>query len=98
MNADFTEMEEYTGILDKVTLHIRFRVMCQQDYYGTNCSTYCVDQNDDVNGYYICNGDGSIHCMEGFENPSSNCRDSELKLESGIAIATTIIHDDISQS
>ena len=78
VNSGFTAMERYTGILDRVSLQMRFRVMCQQDYYGADCSTFCVAQNDNVNGHYTCNSDGSIQCLEGFENPSNNCRDSKL--------------------
>ena len=44
--------------------------MCQQDYYGVDCTTFCLAQNDDVNGHYTCNSDGSIQCREGFKNPS----------------------------
>ena len=79
VNISFTEMEEYTGILNRVTVQMRFRVMCQQDYYGADCSAFCVAQNDDVNGHYACNRDGSIQCLEGFENPSNNCRDSKFR-------------------
>ena len=31
------------------------------------------ERNDDVNGHYTCNSDGSIQYLEGFENPSNNC-------------------------
>ena len=80
VNTSFTAMEEYTGILNRVSVQMRFRVTCQQDYYGADCSTFCVAQNDDLNGYYTCNSDGSIQCLEDFENPQNNCRDSELNL------------------
>ena len=82
MNTSYTEMETFTGILERVSLQARFRVMCQQDYYGADCSIFCVAQNDDVNGYYTCNRrDGSIQCLEGFENPNNNCRDSKFCLK-----------------
>ena len=80
-NTGFTEKEEYTGVLNRVSLQMRFRVMCQQDYYGADCGTFCVAQNDDVNGHYTCNRNGSIQCLEGFENPQNNCRDSKLRFE-----------------
>ena len=78
VNTGYTEMETFTGILKRVSLRARFRVMCQQDYYGADCSILCVAQNDNENGYYTCNGDGSIQCLEGFENPNHNCRDSKF--------------------
>ena len=78
VNTGFTQMEVFTGILDRVSFRAQFRVMCQQDYYGAHCNTHCVDRNDDVNGHYTCNRDGSFQCLEGFENPTNNCRDSKL--------------------
>ena len=78
VSSNFTELEAYTGELNRVTVQMRFRVMCQQDYYGADCSIFCVAQNDNVNGRYTCNSDGSLQCLEGFENPRNNCRDSKL--------------------
>ena len=71
VNSGFTQLEEYNGALNRVTVQMRFRVMCQQDYYGADCGTFCVAQNDDMNGHYTCNSDGSIQCLEGFENPQN---------------------------
>ena len=81
MNTGFTQMEVFTGILNRVSFRARFRVMCLQDYYGAHCNTHCVDRNDDVNGHYTCNRDGSFQCLEGFENPNNNCRDSKLIMQ-----------------
>ena len=83
VNADFTPIERYNGtsMQNRVVLDMSFRVMCQQDYYGADCTRFCVAQNDSVNGYYTCNSsDGSIQCREGFRNPINNCRESELCL------------------
>ena len=79
VNTNFTGIERYngTGLMNTVIIDVRFRVMCQQDYYGADCTTFCLNQNDDVNGYYTCNSDGSIQCREGFKNPSSNCTEGE---------------------
>ena len=67
MNTNFTGIERYNGIsifLNRTIVDMRFRVMCQQNYYGADCVTFCMDQSDDVdvNGYYTCNSDGSIQC------------------------------------
>ena len=79
VNTTYTGMELFTGIHNRVSFQARFRVTCQQDYYGTCCNTYCVPRNDDRNGHYTCNErDGSIQCLEGFENPNNNCRGSKL--------------------
>ena len=79
VSADFTSNETYTGInmVNRVVLDMIFRVMCQQDYYGANCTRFCRAQNDSVNGYYTCNSDGTILCREGFRNTDNNCREGE---------------------
>ena len=71
----FTEVMEYTGHNNKVTVGMSFRVRCQNNYYGADCDTFCVAQDDDENGHYTCNSDGSIQCKEGFEDASNECRD-----------------------
>ena len=82
VNADFTPIESYNGtsMLNRVVLDMRFRVMCMQDYYGADCTRFCVAQNNSVNGYYTCNSDGSIRCRKGFRNPNNSCREGELCL------------------
>ena len=82
VNAGFTPIESYNGTnaKNKVVLDMRFRVMCQQDYYGPDCTRLCRAQNDSVNGYYTCDSDGSIQCREGFRNTSNNCTEGELWL------------------
>ena len=80
VSADFTPNETYTGInmmVNRVVLDMRFRVMCQQDYYGADCIRFCIAQNDSENGYYTCNSDGTIQCREGFRNTNNNCREGE---------------------
>lgn len=73
----FTAIQTFTGEMKGVTVTMTFRVMCQENFYGTNCATFCVAQNDDQNGHYTCNGDGSIQCLPGFENTNNNCRDGK---------------------
>ena len=65
-----TEVMEYTGNNNRVTVGMSFRVRCQNNYYGADCDTFCEAQDDDENGHYTCNSDGSIQCKEGFENDS----------------------------
>ena len=80
VSAYFTPNETYTGInmmVNRVVLDMRFRVMCQQDYYGADCTRFCIAQNDSANGYYTCNSDGTILCREGFRNTNNNCREGE---------------------
>ena len=73
VSNDFTEVMEYRGIWNRVTVGMSFRVRCQNNYYGADCDTFCVAQDDDENGHYTCNSDGSIQCREGFEDTSNEC-------------------------
>ena len=90
VNTSFTEVETYGGNLNWVTIQMSFRVMCQENYYGADCATFCLAQDDDVNGRYTCNSDGSIQCLGGFENPSNNCRDSEFTHLSCFAVLLSL--------
>ena len=73
---NFTTAREFHGDMNKVSVNMTFRVMmCQENFYGTNCDTFCLAQDDDMNGHYTCDDDGTILCRPGFENTSNNCRD-----------------------
>ena len=77
VNMSYTTIEEYTGEQRSASLLARFRVMCQDDYYGADCNTFCAAQNDNINGHYTCSQDGAIQCLQGFQNTQNNCRDSK---------------------
>lgn len=77
-NSGYTSFRDYTGSKNKVTVRMRFRVRCDSNYYGQSCSTFCVERDDDINGHYTCNNDGSIRCRSGYEHPENNCRDGKL--------------------
>ena len=80
VNTNFTGTERHNGtsvFMNRTIVDVRFRVMCQQDYYGADCATFCLAQSDSVNGHYTCNSYGSIQCLEGFKNPSNNCTEGE---------------------
>lgn len=78
VNASYTDVAEYTGVLGGVSLSARFRVTCQRDYYGSDCSIFCIAQNDDSFGHFSCNEDGTIECLNGFQNPLNMCRESKI--------------------
>ena len=71
---NFTAVQEFPGDMNKVSINMTFRVRrCPENLYGANCDAFCVAQDDDVNGHFICNSDGSIQCLPGFENTINNC-------------------------
>lgn len=77
-SSNFTEVREFHGDMNAVSVNISFRVMCQDNFYGSSCDTFCLAQDDDVDGHYTCNSDGTIQCLSGFENTSNSCRDGML--------------------
>lgn len=78
VSRDYTSIEEYTGELGSVKILARFRVRCQQDFFGVDCYTFCIPQNDSNRGHYLCDQSGNIVCLEGFKNAQNSCRDSKL--------------------
>ena len=76
-NAGFTDTSAYTGISNRVTVNMHFQLRCDDNFYGSDCVTFCLAMDDDTNGHYTCNDDGSFQCRTGFENPGNNCRDRE---------------------
>lgn len=47
-------------------LKYSYRVVCSEHYYGESCSRLCKPR-DDRFGHYICESDGSIACLKGWE-------------------------------
>jgi len=53
-------------------IQLGFRVTCTENFYGSDCVTFCVERDDDL-GHYTCDSEGNIICREGYGNPSINC-------------------------
>ena len=73
-SSDFTE--DQTAMGGHVTLVLQFRVMCQEYYYGPNCTTFCQPQ-DGPSGHNTCSENGTVECLPGYQNPASNCIDGK---------------------
>ena len=75
-NTRFPSMGVHIGEKGSVTIDLSIRVICLEDYYGSDCFTFCIPQDDDRNGHFVCSAkDGSLSCLEGFQNPDNNCMD-----------------------
>uniref|UniRef100_A0A336LUY3 Delta-like protein n=1 Tax=Culicoides sonorensis TaxID=179676 RepID=A0A336LUY3_CULSO len=48
----------------------RLRVLCDQNYYNSTCTTFCRPRDDQF-GHHVCGTDGSKICMPGWQGP--NC-------------------------
>ena len=54
------------------TIELNFRLSCMTNSFGPNCTTFCVER-DDEQGHYTCGSDGSFVCLRGYQNPATNC-------------------------
>ncbi|CAH1792098.1 unnamed protein product [Owenia fusiformis] len=52
-------------------LFYRYRVVCDEHYYGNKCTEYCKPR-DDKNGHYTCNDEGEKVCLDGYTGAYCN--------------------------
>ena len=73
---NFTTPTVHTGLDDSsMKVELSFRVSCAENYYGPSCTVFCQDSDDDITGHYYCDDDGNRVCLDGYQNPSTNCED-----------------------
>ena len=53
LGFSFSDLTSLTSNYSNVIMYLKFRAMCQPDYYGAACETYCIL---DANGRYTCVG------------------------------------------
>ena len=68
-----TPFKNYTGVQNNVTLAARFSLVCGDNFYGSDCTDYCVSQDSTQLGHYTCSADGEKVCLSGYADPASNC-------------------------
>lgn len=95
MSQWYTSVMDFTGDHSKVRLSMSFRLQCEKDYYGDNCTVLCVAQDDNVTGHYLCNSDGSVQCLPGFENPENHCKDGQFAVH--VHIILYLVHVEIGR-
>lgn len=71
-SANFTNDEMYVGNNNHSTIELRFRVVCSEDHYGPNCTTFCTPM-DNLQGHFSCDQNGRIVCNPGYTNTMTNC-------------------------
>ena len=59
------EWSNFIHETDRTQLEYKYRVMCNQDYYGPGCSTLCTPRDDHF-GHYRCNETGEKVCLDGW--------------------------------
>ena len=68
----FTTATAYNGLHEQGSITLQFQVVCNANYYGSNCTTFCV-ATDNTMGHYTCASDGSKQCLSGWSNSAGNC-------------------------
>ena len=71
-SSSFTDPTYYSGDYGNAMLQLSFRVQCDHNFYGRNCSTFCV-HTDNSTGHYACGANGERVCLNGWRNSSGNC-------------------------
>ena len=66
----FTEIRPRSA--QNQALIIAYRLTCRENYFGANCSVFCVSQ-DNAKGHFVCTEQGAIECLEGYRDNSTNC-------------------------
>ena len=67
----FTSTESY-GTGSGGSIRLQFKVECNDDYYGLDCGTFCMD-TDDSSGHFTCGSNGERICLTGWSGPTTNC-------------------------
>ncbi|XP_062520807.1 delta-like protein A isoform X2 [Corticium candelabrum] len=58
-----------------LALTLQWQLLCDDDWYDSDCGTYCLAQNT-THAHYTCNTTtGNKICNAGYEHPSRNCSD-----------------------
>ena len=65
-----TDSLSVAGTKNDSVLNLTLAIQCQLGFHGPMCK--CRDRNDST-GHFSCTRDGEIVCLEGYQNPSTNC-------------------------
>ena len=87
----FTDRRTYTGIYSVPGLgfDMSFRVQCSENYYGTDCNTFC----EPVEGGHICDNEGRVICLQKYQDPATRCMTclQGLVLETNCATCSALV-------
>lgn len=56
---------------DYSRIKFQYRVVCEEHYYGSSCTSYCKPKDDSF-GHYLCNNEGKKICLDGWTGPVCN--------------------------
>lgn len=70
--SSFSDPMTYSGIFNFSYIELAFNLTCGADHYGPDC-TLCIETND-TTGHYTCDtSTGEKVCLEGYQEPQTNC-------------------------
>ena len=82
VTGPLTQMQTYNGANGVAMVEMRFDAKCAVGFVGSDCTTcadgfngpncMCMD-TDDATGHYTCNQDGSIICLTGYQDETTDC-------------------------
>ena len=72
VGENFSTPTNHSGVFNFGYFVLSFRVTCTENFYGSDCTTFCMERDDDL-GHYTCDSEGNIVCRERFQDPSTNC-------------------------
>ena len=75
----FSDLQNYTGEYGYGTLQVSFIATCTEHYFGLDCATFCEERDDEL-GHFTCDGEGNKVCLQGYQNPTTNCTECMLHL------------------
>lgn len=61
LGGSFSDPTRYAGVARLSTIELSFRVRCKDNFYGSDCDTYCLS-----NERYSCNEEGNRVCRPGY--------------------------------
>lgn len=74
-NERQTSAVNYTGRFQRATLELSFCVTCTFEFYGSLCDVFCPLAQNDSFGHFMCDGNGTRVCLEGYNELETNCTD-----------------------
>ena len=73
VSSIYTTAVKYNGSNGAGAIKLQFRVLCQKNYYGSNCNTFCKSADTNIAGHYTCASNGIKICNSGWKNSTNNC-------------------------
>ena len=94
--SSFSNIVVYSGSVQNtiVQIELSFRLRCRNNYFGDNCETLCIPQDNDV-GHFACDVSGNVVCLAGYsdaETQCTKCIPAEGCGESQILYHNTVMH------